>query len=149
MRLAHLSPEARRLAALAATIGRSFTFAILRQASGEDDDRLVAALDELWRRRIVREARRKSRNIGIDVITHIPGEPERTVTTESTFLAAADATLAAIGGTLALSAAKGTSTTTTTTTTLAAMPSFTPERITLSSLPTSREPTHGPNASGG
>lgn len=49
------------------------------------------------RRRIVREARRKSRNIGVDVITHIPGEPERTVTTESTFLAAADATLAAIG----------------------------------------------------
>ena len=49
------------------------------------------------RRRIVREARRKSRNIGVDVITHIPGEPERTVTTESTFLAAAAATLAAIG----------------------------------------------------
>ena len=49
------------------------------------------------RRRIVREARRKSRNIGIDVITHIPGETESTVTTESTFLAAADATLAAIG----------------------------------------------------
>ncbi len=55
MRLAHLSPAARGLAALAATIGRSFTFAILRQAGGEDDDRLVAALDELWRRRIVRE----------------------------------------------------------------------------------------------
>lgn len=52
------------------------------------------------RRRIVREARRKSRNIGVDVITHIAGEPERTVTTESTFLAAADATLAAIGASI-------------------------------------------------
>ena len=52
------------------------------------------------RRRIVREARRKSRNIGGDVITHLPGEPERSVTTDSTYLAAADATLAAIGAAL-------------------------------------------------
>jgi len=49
------------------------------------------------RRRVVREAQRNSRNIGGDGITHISGEPERSVTAESDFLAAADATLAAIG----------------------------------------------------
>jgi DNA-binding SARP family transcriptional activator len=54
-RLERLSPAARQLTALAATIGRSFTFAILRQASGGSEDHLVAALDELWQRRIVRE----------------------------------------------------------------------------------------------
>jgi len=54
-RLAQLSPAARELAAVAATIGREFTFAVLSHASGEDEDTLVPALDELWRRRIVRE----------------------------------------------------------------------------------------------
>jgi DNA-binding SARP family transcriptional activator len=54
-RLARLSPEARQLVALAATIGRSFTFAMLCQASGEDEDGLAAALDELWQQRIVRD----------------------------------------------------------------------------------------------
>jgi len=54
-RLAQLSPAARDLAAVAATIGREFTFAVLRHASGEDEDTLVPALDELWRQRTVRE----------------------------------------------------------------------------------------------
>ncbi len=49
------------------------------------------------RRRVVREARRKSRNIGGDGNTHLSPDPQRVVTTESDFLAAADATLAAIG----------------------------------------------------
>jgi hypothetical protein len=54
-RLAQLSPAARDLASLAATIGRAFSFAVLAQASAQDDDALVRTLDELWQRRIVRE----------------------------------------------------------------------------------------------
>lgn len=54
-RLAQLSPPARDLVGLAATVGREFTFAVLRLASDVDEDSLVRALDELWQRRIVRE----------------------------------------------------------------------------------------------
>jgi DNA-binding SARP family transcriptional activator len=54
-RLAQLSPSARELAELAATVGREFTFAVLAEASDGDRDGLVRDLDELWRRRIVRE----------------------------------------------------------------------------------------------
>lgn len=54
-RLAQLSPLARRIAELGATIGRAFTFAVLQQAGQEQEDHLVQALDELWQKRIVRE----------------------------------------------------------------------------------------------
>ncbi len=54
-RLAQLTPPAAALAALAATIGRSFTFELLSQASELDEDQLVQSLDELWRMRIIRE----------------------------------------------------------------------------------------------
>ena len=54
-RLAQLSPPARELAGLAATIGREFSFELLAKASGCDEDALVRELDELWQRRIVRE----------------------------------------------------------------------------------------------
>ncbi len=54
-RLEQLSAPARELAMLAAVIGRSFTFAVLAQASDATEDALVQALDELWQRRIVRE----------------------------------------------------------------------------------------------
>ena len=54
-RLAQLSPPARDLAGLAATIGRAFTVPVLRQASDGDESDLVHGLDELWQRRIVRE----------------------------------------------------------------------------------------------
>ena len=53
-RLAQLSPAARELAGLAATVGRVFTLDILRKASGADTDGLDHGLDELWQRRIVR-----------------------------------------------------------------------------------------------
>jgi predicted ATPase len=43
------------LASLAAVIGRSFTFAVLTQASDLAEDALVRGLDELWQRRIARE----------------------------------------------------------------------------------------------
>lgn len=54
-RLSQLSPAAQALAELAAVTGRSFTFSVLQAASADDEQTLVLALDELWRRRIVRE----------------------------------------------------------------------------------------------
>jgi DNA-binding SARP family transcriptional activator len=54
-RLARLSPPARDIAGLAATIGRAFDVGVLRAAGDVDEDTLVRGLDELWRRRIVRE----------------------------------------------------------------------------------------------
>jgi DNA-binding SARP family transcriptional activator len=54
-RLAQVSPPTRELAELAATIGREFSFKLLAKASDCDEDTLVRELDELWRRRIVRE----------------------------------------------------------------------------------------------
>jgi DNA-binding SARP family transcriptional activator len=54
-RLAQVSPPTRELAELAATIGRGFSFELLAEASGCDEDTMVRELDELWRRRIVRE----------------------------------------------------------------------------------------------
>src|SRR5581483_6938072 len=54
-RLEQLSEPARGIVGLAATIGRAFTAEVLA-AAGEADERvLVRGLDELWRRRIVRE----------------------------------------------------------------------------------------------
>jgi tetratricopeptide (TPR) repeat protein len=54
-RLAQLTPSARELVNLAATIGREFTFTLLARTSPCDEDTLVRDLDELWGRRIVRE----------------------------------------------------------------------------------------------
>jgi predicted ATPase/DNA-binding SARP family transcriptional activator len=57
-RLAQLSDPAREIVGLAATIGRAFTLELLVQARDDaaaDMDTLVGVLDELWRRRIVRE----------------------------------------------------------------------------------------------
>jgi DNA-binding SARP family transcriptional activator len=53
-RLALLSDEARAAAEVAAALGRDFRFDILAQASDLEEDALVRALDELWRRHIVR-----------------------------------------------------------------------------------------------
>jgi DNA-binding SARP family transcriptional activator len=54
-RLAALSPVARELAGVAATIGRDFTADLVGAASGAEPESLVGALDELWRRRIIHE----------------------------------------------------------------------------------------------
>lgn len=54
-RLLKLSPIASELVGLAATIGRSFSFDLLRRAGAFDDDALVRGLDELWQRWIIHE----------------------------------------------------------------------------------------------
>ena len=54
-RLAQLSPAAGELAGVAATVGRAFTGDVLAGAAELDEADLVRALDELWRRRIIRE----------------------------------------------------------------------------------------------
>jgi len=54
-RLAQLSPTAHTLTQIAAIIGRSFTLALLREASHLDEEAVVAGADELWQRRIVAE----------------------------------------------------------------------------------------------
>lgn len=54
-RLAKLSPPAQELAGVAAAIGRVFDYGLLRRVACLDEARLVAALDELCERHIVRE----------------------------------------------------------------------------------------------
>ena len=54
-RLAQLSPAARELAALAATIGREFRLDVLTSAGAAEEDAVLRAMEELWQRRIIRE----------------------------------------------------------------------------------------------
>jgi predicted ATPase len=70
-RLAQLSAPVRELAELAATIGREFSFAVLAQASDQDEDTLVRALDELWQRRIVREQGADGYDFGHDKLREV------------------------------------------------------------------------------
>jgi DNA-binding SARP family transcriptional activator len=53
-RLTQLSPEAREIAELAAVVGRDFAFDVLAHAGDLEEHAIVRALDELWRRQIVR-----------------------------------------------------------------------------------------------
>jgi DNA-binding SARP family transcriptional activator len=54
-RLSRLPAPALDLAGVAAAIGRDFSVDVLADASGADEDALVAGLDELWRRGFIRE----------------------------------------------------------------------------------------------
>ncbi|TVR90540.1 MAG: hypothetical protein EA416_11340, partial [Trueperaceae bacterium] len=54
-RLERLSAPSSELLGMAAVIGREFDFDVLLQVSRQDEDVAVHSLDELWRRRIVRE----------------------------------------------------------------------------------------------
>jgi DNA-binding SARP family transcriptional activator len=54
-RLGQLSEPTRALVEVAATIGREFTSDVLAGASEADENELVRSLDELWRRRLIRE----------------------------------------------------------------------------------------------
>jgi hypothetical protein len=54
-RLAQASPEAQEIAGLAAAVGTNFSLDLLTEASDLAADGVVAAVDELWRSRILRE----------------------------------------------------------------------------------------------
>jgi predicted ATPase/DNA-binding SARP family transcriptional activator len=54
-RLTQLSPQAQKIASLAAVIGRSFSFSVLAAAAHEEEDTLIDSLDELGERHILRE----------------------------------------------------------------------------------------------
>jgi DNA-binding SARP family transcriptional activator/tetratricopeptide (TPR) repeat protein len=54
-RLGQLSPSAQDMVNVAASIGRAFTFDVLKHASRVDEETLMSDLDEMWRRRIIRE----------------------------------------------------------------------------------------------
>jgi DNA-binding SARP family transcriptional activator/tetratricopeptide (TPR) repeat protein len=54
-RIRQAGPAARQVAELAAVIGRDFTLDLLTEAIDLDADAVVGAVDELWRRRIIRE----------------------------------------------------------------------------------------------
>jgi DNA-binding SARP family transcriptional activator/tetratricopeptide (TPR) repeat protein len=56
-RLDQATVAAREVAALAAAVGRDFSLDLLTEASDLDADVVVGAVDELWRRRIMREFR--------------------------------------------------------------------------------------------
>jgi DNA-binding SARP family transcriptional activator len=56
-RLEQATPAARDVAGLAAAVGTNFTLDLLTEASDLEADTVVRAVDELWRRRIVREFR--------------------------------------------------------------------------------------------
>jgi DNA-binding SARP family transcriptional activator len=54
-RLGQLSDGARRLAEMAAVVGRPFSVGLMVSATGIDERELVDHVDELWRRRIIRD----------------------------------------------------------------------------------------------
>jgi DNA-binding SARP family transcriptional activator/class 3 adenylate cyclase len=54
-RLERVSPAARPVAELAAVFGRQFAVETLVAAGGRDESEILDAVDELWRRRILRE----------------------------------------------------------------------------------------------
>ncbi len=54
-RLSRLGPAAEELAGVAAAVGRDFSLDLLATVAGIGDDDLMAAVDELWRRRLLRE----------------------------------------------------------------------------------------------
>jgi DNA-binding SARP family transcriptional activator len=70
-RLAQLSAPARDLVGIAATIGREFTSDVLAFASDTNEPALVRSLDELWRRRIVREQGADAYDFSHDTIREV------------------------------------------------------------------------------
>ncbi|MEZ4861425.1 MAG: AAA family ATPase [Caldilineaceae bacterium] len=80
-RLDQLSPRSSKLVTLAATIGRSFTLAVLALAGDLDEGALAQALDELWQRRIIREQGVNAYDFSHDLIREVAyamiGAPQR------------------------------------------------------------------------
>jgi hypothetical protein len=72
-RFAQLPPRARALAECAATIGRAFDLDVVRAAADLDERDFVPALDELWRRRIVREHPPSGYDFSHDLLREVAG----------------------------------------------------------------------------
>jgi DNA-binding SARP family transcriptional activator/predicted ATPase len=70
-RLGRLSEPAREILQLAATVGRDFSFDVLREASDLEEKSLVAALDELWRHRVVREKGGREYDFSHDLVREV------------------------------------------------------------------------------
>ena len=70
-RLAQLTPFARKLAELAATIGRDFTFDVLVRAAETREDEVMEGLDELSQQHIVREQRANVYDFSHDKIREV------------------------------------------------------------------------------
>jgi DNA-binding SARP family transcriptional activator len=70
-RLARLSEPAYDLVGIAATIGREFTVEVLKYTSGADAGNIVRGLDELWRRRLVREQGADAYDFSHDTIREV------------------------------------------------------------------------------
>ncbi|MFL5759921.1 MAG: ATP-binding protein [Thermomicrobiales bacterium] len=70
-RLAQLSDPARALVDYAATIGRAFPTDVLANAADANEDQFVHGLDELWRRRIIREQGAGMYDFGHDKIREV------------------------------------------------------------------------------
>jgi DNA-binding SARP family transcriptional activator len=70
-RLAHLSPSSRDLLTTAAAIGREFTSDVLARASDISGQLFVSALDELWRRRLIRERGTQAYDFSHDKIREV------------------------------------------------------------------------------
>jgi DNA-binding SARP family transcriptional activator len=71
LRLAQLSDQGSALLAVAAVIGREFSIELLERASDAGQEELVAALDELWRRRLIREQGAVSYDFSHDKIREV------------------------------------------------------------------------------
>ena len=70
-RLLQLTPKSHRVVELAATIGRDFDVDVLAASSDLDEPDLVEGLDELWRRRIIREHGRNRYDFSHDRIREV------------------------------------------------------------------------------
>lgn len=70
-RLTHLSPGARDLLEVAAVFGRSFPVDLLLAATQQREDALVQGMDELWRRRLVREQGASAYDFSHDYIREV------------------------------------------------------------------------------
>ena len=67
-RIAQVGPGAREIAELAAVIGRDFSMELLTRAADLDPDSVIGAVDELWRRRIIREHSSSSYDFAHDLL---------------------------------------------------------------------------------
>lgn len=70
-RLNRLSEPARQVLELAAVIGRSFSYELLKEASTIEEQNLVNSLDECWRQRILREKGSQGYDFSHDLLRQV------------------------------------------------------------------------------